>query len=215
MARAERTGNRRQRVSFQKRHYSVGYYCIFTDTTGTEENYFLGLKNSLPQEIQEKIVVKIFRAKTENLVAKCREQVGLLPTYAEPWIVFDRDLVPNFDSIIKEAEENKIKVGWSNPCIEVWFGLYFGRLLYQTDSVGLCRAFSTLYNKKTGREYKKSDSALYAVLLQHGDENRAIQTAERARQRLEQAGYQTPSSMCPCTTLYQLVKQIKERSERT
>ena len=51
MARADRNGNRRLRSSVQGRHYSLGYYCIFTDTTETEENYLIGLKNALPKEL--------------------------------------------------------------------------------------------------------------------------------------------------------------------
>lgn len=213
MARADRNGNRRLRSSVQGRHYSLGYYCIFTDTTETEENYLIGLKNALPKELQKRISIKICKSKTKKLVERCKEQVGLMPVFAEPWIVFDRDRVPNFDSIIAEAEEYGFKVGWSNPCIEVWFGFYFGRPLTQTDSVSLCRAFANLYNKQVGREYKKSDKALYSALFQHGDEVKAIQLAERTLERLKKAGYANPSSMYPCTTLHHLVKQIRDRAK--
>ena len=59
MARADRTGNRKPRDSFKKRAPDLGYYFIVTDTNETEENYMYGLRNSLPKELQGRIVIKV------------------------------------------------------------------------------------------------------------------------------------------------------------
>ena len=54
---------------------------------------------------------------TENLVNETLSQAALHPQYVEPWIIFDRDQVKNFDDIIQNAKVAGINVGWSNPCI--------------------------------------------------------------------------------------------------
>lgn len=40
----------------------------------------------------------------------------------EDWIVFDKDNHPNdFDKVISSAQKNQIHIGWSDPCIEIFF----------------------------------------------------------------------------------------------
>ena len=115
MAKADRTGNRIPRSAFKKRIPDLGRYFIYTDADETEEKYMYGLRDSLPKEFQGRIVIKVSKTKTEKLIEACKEQVSLQPQYCEPWIVFDRDEVPNFDKIISDAERCGIHVGWSNP----------------------------------------------------------------------------------------------------
>ena len=65
-----RAGKRKDRnVRFATREPVLGYYLIVTDTEETEKNYFEGLKNSIPFEIRDRIVIKVEKAKTTyNLV---------------------------------------------------------------------------------------------------------------------------------------------------
>ena len=86
------------------------------------------------------------------------------PQYGEPWIVFDRDRVIHFDQIIENAKQEGVNVGWSNPCIEIWFDAYFGRMHGYQDSVTCCREFANTFEKKTGQEYKKSSNPSSSVL---------------------------------------------------
>ena len=58
-----RAGKRRDRSArFASREPILGYYLIVTDTEETEKNYFEGLKNSIPPEIRERIVIKVQKA---------------------------------------------------------------------------------------------------------------------------------------------------------
>ena len=57
MARSDRTGKRSPRESSQKRIPDLGYYIIVTDTKETEKNYMEGLRDSLPDELQGRIVI--------------------------------------------------------------------------------------------------------------------------------------------------------------
>lgn len=215
MAKADRNGYRKRRESFRKRVPDLGYYFIVTDTKQTEENYMYGLRDSLPEELQGRIVIKVSKAKTEELVTACLEQAALEPQYSEPWIVFDRDKVVKFDQIIKDADCAKIHVGWSNPCIEIWFDAYFGKMHNYQDSVACCRGFSNTFEKKTGQEYQKANNQIYTLLNRFGNEEVAIVNAENRLQGYLRNDVNKPSEMCPCTTVHKLVKEIKEKVSLT
>lgn len=127
MAKGDRTGNRKTRE--QRRTIKVpelGYYLIVTDTEGTERCFFAGLHQSLPEEVRNKLVIKVVETKTRSMIDKCLELTAYEAQYRIPWIVFDRDQVIGFDEIISEAEKKGIQVGWSNPCFEIWMYAYFG-----------------------------------------------------------------------------------------
>ena len=129
MARKDRTGNRKTRE--QRKQFKVpelGYYLIVTDTEATERCFFTGLHQALPEDVRNKLVIKVVETKTRAMIDKCLELTAYDAQYRIPWIVFDRDQVQGFDEIIKEAEDKGIQVGWSNPCFEIW--LYYH--LYST-----------------------------------------------------------------------------------
>ena len=73
MASFERNGNRKVRGQlFKRRIPELGYYFIVTDTKETEQNYMFGLRNSIPPELQGKLVIKVVRAsanKTTNIAS--------------------------------------------------------------------------------------------------------------------------------------------------
>ena len=170
-----------------------------------------GLRDSLPKEYQGRIVIKVSKAKTDELVNSCKEQAALEPQYGEPWIVFDRDRVVRFDEIIKQANREGVHVGWSNPCIEIWFDAYFGKMHAYQDSVTCCREFGATFEKKTGQEYQKANRQIYDLLNRYGDESEAIQIAEKRFQQYRRDGFCNPSEMCPCTTIQHLVDEIKKK----
>lgn len=67
----DRSGKRKTREQFSKRRIpELGYYFIVTDTKETEQNYMLGLRDSIPKDLQGKIVIKVCEAKQLNLLAK-------------------------------------------------------------------------------------------------------------------------------------------------
>lgn len=213
MAKADRRGNRKRRDNFRTRVPDLGYYFIVTDTKETEENYMYGLRDSLSKVLQGRIVIKVSKAKTEQLVSACKEQAALAPQYGEPWIVFDRDQVVQFDKIIEKAELQGINVGWSNPCIEIWFDAYFGKMRSYQDSVTCCREFGNTFEKKTNQEYKKSSNHIYTLLNRYGDEREAVKVAENRLTQYLRDGIEKPSEMCPCTTVHKLIQEIREKVE--
>lgn len=215
MDRNSRKGLRKPRESFAKKHTPhLGYYIIVTDTKETEHNYLTGLRDSIPQELQRNLVIKISETNTEDLVQEVLRIFSLHPQYGEPWIIFDRDQVKNFDSIIEEASNAGVKVGWTNPCIEEWFSAYFGTMPTYSDSVSCCAGFSNTFKRVTSQKYEKSDKAIYNKLNRYGNEEKAIKLATQKFKEQASDCTKKPSEMCPCTTVHILVEEIKSKMKQ-
>lgn len=211
MSREERRGHRKTRNERTIRIPELGYYLIVTDAEGTEPSYFTGLYNSMTDDIKRKLVIKVTETKTGNLVQKCLELINENPQYRIPWIVFDRDQVQNFDKIIEQAEENGINVGWSNPCFEIWMFAYYGFIPAIDKSWDCCREFSVCYKRKTGVDYSKSDPDLYKRLVRTGNEEEAIIIMKNRHKQHHDEGKTKPSDTCPCSTVYALMEEIREK----
>lgn len=216
MAKKDRTGNRKTRDQRSKKRIpEMGYYLVVTDTEATERCYFNGLHDSLPTEMKTKLVIKVVETKTQNLIEKCKEMTAYEAQYRIPWIVFDRDQVSNFDQIIKDAEKEGIRVGWSNPCFEIWMFGYFGNIPAIQESWTCCSKFGDIYRKKTGQDYSKADKDMYQRLVKFGDEKNALDQAEQKYKQCERNGNVIPSKMCPCTTVQELVGEIRGKMEQS
>ncbi len=214
MARKDRTGDRKSRD--QRRPLKIpalGYYLIVTDTEATERCYFQGLHKSLPDEIQNKLVIKVVETKTRTMIDKCLELTAYDAQYRMPWIVFDRDEVKDFDEIIREAEGYGIGVGWSNPCFEIWLYSYYGEMPTITKSWTCCSEFGKVYQKRTGQKYSKADDGLYEKIFRTGDEEKAFQIAQQKYDQCIREGKSIPSKMCPCTTVQKLVGEIRQKEK--
>ena len=162
----DRTGNRKSRE--QRKQFKVpelGYYLIVTDTEATERCYFTGLHQALPEDVRNKLVIKVVETKTRTMIDKCLELTAYDAQYRIPWIVFDRDQVQGFDEIIAEAVSKGIQVGWSNPCFEIWMYAYFGAMPAIQDSWTCCSDFGRVYETKTGQKYSKADEQMYTIPL--------------------------------------------------
>lgn len=212
MGRNERVGVRGTREQRKRsRIPELGYYLIVTDTEGTERCFFKGLHDSLPKEIKDKLVIRVVETKTREMIDKCLEMTAYEAQYRLPWIVFDRDQVKDFDEIIQEAEDKGIRVGWSNPCFEIWMFAYFGVMPVYVESWKCCSEFGRIYEERTGQRYAKADDGLYGRLYQYGDEAKAVKLAEAKKEQCIRDGKATPSEMIPCSTVYELVGEIRRK----
>lgn len=68
MAKSDRTGKRKPRGKSVRRVPDLGYYFIVTDTKETEENYLYGLRDSLPKNLQGRLVIKVSKTRTKNVL---------------------------------------------------------------------------------------------------------------------------------------------------
>ena len=212
MSKSERCFEKRARRNiFIGQEPKLGYYIIVTDTKETEKNYILGLKRSIPAELQRKLVITVKKTKTVDLVEEALNEASIHPQYGEVWIVFDRDEVKDFDGIIDKAKKHGIKVGWSNPCIETWFNAYFGAMP-RCDTSQLCYTeFSTVFQEKTKNKYDKSASDIYEKLNEYGDEKKACQISTERYRNYQNDGINIPSQMESASTLFMLIDEIKSK----
>lgn len=212
MARKDRTGNRKTREQRLPRKIpELGYYLVVTDTKATEKCFFMGLHRALPDDVKHKLVIKVVEAKTRSMIEKCLELTNYDAQYRIPWIVFDRDQVQKFDDIISEAMSKGIQVAWSNPCFEIWMYAYFGSMPAIRDSWVCCSEFGRVYENKTGQKYSKADEQMYSRICKAGDEKKALQIAKQKLEQCIRDGKTKPSDMCPATTVYELVGEIREK----
>lgn len=204
--RAGKRRDRNQRVG--TRVPELGYYLIVTDTEETEKNYFEGLRDSIPTELKERLVIKVEKTKTVELVKRALELANKEPQYRIPWIVFDRDQVKDFDDIVQAAEKSGVGAGWSNPCFEIWMYAYFGEMPAIRESYTCCDRFADKFEKSTGQKYLKKDKDIYRKLVQYGDEKKAIQIAERCYKKCVEDGKKKPSEMWPACMVQRLGGEI-------
>ena len=186
-----------------------------TDTEATERCFFNGLHDSLSEDTKKKLVIKVVETKTQNMIEKCLEMTAYEAQYRIPWIVFDRDQVPNFDQIIRDAEKVGINVGWSNPCFEIWMYAYFGNMPAIHESWTCCSRFADLYEVRTGQKYSKADSDMYKRLCEYGDEDKALQIAAQKYEQCLRECKRIPSEMCPATTVHNLVGEIRRKVDKS
>lgn len=191
----------------------LGYYIIITDTEETEACFFRGLRQHLPRELQDRLVIKVERTSTSHLLEQAEEVSAYEAQYRKPWIVFDRDEVPMFDQIISDAAKRGIHVGWSNPCFEIWLYAYFGQMPVVGESTKCCRDFGAEFRNRVKRMYKKADPHLYESLLEKGDEERAIAVAASKIEQHKRNGKEKPTEMCPATMVHVLVQEIREKTK--
>lgn len=117
----------------------------------------------------------------------------------------------DFDAIIREAREKEIGVAWSNPCFEIWIYAYFGSMPALCESWTCCSEFGKVYESRTGQKYSKADSNIYRRICKYGDEEKAVIIARQKLEQCERDGKVKPSEMWPCTTVYELVREIKRK----
>lgn len=146
------------------------------------------------------------------MIQKCMEMTAYESQYRIPWIIFDRDQVANFDQIVDEARQKDIKVGWSNPCFEIWMYAYFGKMPVIHESRTCVSRFGEVFEIKTGQKYSKSDKDIYKKLCEYGDEEKAIRIADQKLQQCIREGKRRPSEMCPATMVHELVGEIREKA---
>ncbi len=213
---AGRAGKRKNRNNLAgTRVPELGYYLIVTDTEETEKNYFDGLRSIIPKELKDRLVIKVEKAKTIELVERAIELADVEPQYRIPWIVFDRDQVKEFDEIIRIAEKNNINTGWSNPCFEIWMYSYFGEMPAIQESYTCCDQFARKFKNITGKKYLKNDRNIYQKLVQYGDEEKAFKVAKQCCKKCIEDGKRKPSDMWPASMVHLLVEEILKKCINT
>lgn len=139
----------------------------------------------------------------------------------EIWCVYDFDInhneyvtqVEDFNSSIKKAKANGLKVAWSNDCFELWFLLHHNYIDNCITRKEMYKILKDKWNLKSfGKEAKMLNfcKTLYDI---HGGrisimQNAAIKNSEKLHKSY--GNDHDYASQCPCTTVYQLVRELNK-----
>lgn len=202
----------RKREDRKKIPLKTGAYLIVTDAEKTEKNYFEGIKSTIPEILKNDLQIKIFSNKSlAKIIDFAAEERNKDERFRDIWLIFDRDEVKNFDTLIEEAKNSKMNVGWSNPCFEIWLMAYLKNLENISNSQFCCSRFEKIYTERTGKNsYEKAEEKIYNILLEFGEEEKAIEKA-RVKYHTSKEEYRIPSKMIGCTTVYKLVEELKSK----
>ena len=198
-----------RKIGFRKP--DLGYYYIVTDAVETEPNFFNGIKNRLPANVKGRLVLKIKVSKTYDMVDTILSDISKKPIVYDPWIVFDKDQVKEFDELVNKAQRNNINVAWSNPCIEILFLAYFGKSPNVSETSECIKEFEKEYIKRVGKKYEKNNKDIYRDLTQYGDEDVAIKIMNDKHEEYENNHNKYPSKMIALSMVYKLLLEIGEK----
>lgn len=207
MSKKDHYGKLGRRTGFKPKY--LGYYIIVTDGKETEPNFFNGIKEKLNTNIKNRVVIKVKTKQTKDLIDFTLEELTKSPYYAEPWIVFDKDEVVDFDALIQKAHNKDINVAWSNPCIEIMFLAYFGKNPTVANQKECIAKLEEAYLRETNKKYEKNEKKIYEILNEYGDESRAIEIMDRKYKEYNEKEPIKPSKMNGVSIVYNLIKKIK------
>ncbi|MBU1746036.1 MAG: RloB family protein [Proteobacteria bacterium] len=177
---------------------------ILCEGKKTEPNYFR--KFPLNVELVE-IDVRGTGANTlslvEDAIRRGQDAVKSDIPYNQIWCVFDRDSFPsgNFNRAFKVADENRIRIAYSNQCFELWYLLHYNF----NDAAIDRREYARRLTKFIGRKYRKNDGNMYDLLKER--QHTAIRNAKMLLSRYDACN---PEKDDPSTTVHELVEALNE-----
>ncbi len=198
------------------------YFLIVCEGEKTEPNYFKSFKTNVKSFVFT-IETLGEGSNTRDLVKrtiKARENSSQI--YDSVWAVFDKDsFTPNnFNGAIALAENNDIKVGWSNEAFELWYLLHFqyrntsmSREDYKKaieDEINGKIAANTKSKKLRKFLYQKNSTEMYSILEKYGNQKLAITYAEKL---ITNHNCNNFANHNPCTRIHLLVQELNGDSK--
>lgn len=179
-------------------------FLIVCEGEKTEPNYF---KNFPLPPYQIDVIG--FGNNPSKLVEKAIEISQQEREYDQVWCVFDRNSwkADDFNGAITYAEQNGIKVAYSNEAFELWYLLHF----YYRDTAMSRQEYEGELTKRLqeakliskSQKYEKNREKMYGFL-----EDKQTQAIKNAKKLLEQYNPPNPANNNPSTTVHLLVEQL-------
>ena len=193
MAKHKRYGSNKRRVN---RFPPKSKILIVCEGEKTEPNYFKKFK-----------VRPVIEGPGMNTVSLVQEAIRLKrqDSYDQVWCVFDKDEFPvaNFNRALELAQQNNIRVAYSNEAFELWYLLHFS---YWDTGIHRDKYQEKLSDKKRlGHPYKKNSEAIFDEL--YAKQKDAIRNAKRLLGEYEP---ENPARNNPSTTVHLLVEQLNQ-----
>ena len=162
--------------------------------------------------------------KREQKVIRCSvlivcEGTKTEPNYFEAFaekqqgvIVYDIEV-----KAIAMGQKNSIEVAWSNEAFELWYLYHFQNVITGVSRKDYEEKISTAvnaspkYKSKKKYRYAKKDPNNYKIMTTYGSMESALRYAEAKHLEYADSRY---ANQNPCTTIYQLVRQLLGRDEK-
>ncbi|QUF83329.1 RloB family protein [Clostridium butyricum] len=213
MSRLGREGRRKSRRT-DTRDEKPATCLILTEGTETEVNYFENIKSIINsryrrREIQDNYPMKVEgKARSTSVLVNEAIKKKNRESFSEVWVVFDKDDNTDFDDAIKLAEDNDIKVAWSNESFELWILLHFQDL---NTPITRGQYISNLSkhlkdNNINDGTYNKNIKNIFDITLDKVDY--AIRRSEKLREYYKNQKQNKASDMNPGTSVDILVKEL-------
>lgn len=209
-------------------------YLIVSEGVETETNYFEGIRRRISSKYNNTVDVKKSielriegTGKNTNSLVNAVEDFLLdvdkyvnhsNTVYGNIWLIFDKDDFDGnqFNSAISQAEARGYNVGWSNESFELWFLLHFEQLVtgigreQYNDKLTKYFKENKIFSKYkiAGNKYHKNIENIYEILLEYGDETKAIRRAEKLMKDWKSEGVTIPSKMKPATAVFKLIVEL-------
>ncbi|MDI5886306.1 RloB family protein [Flavobacterium yafengii] len=193
------------------------YFLIVCEGEKTEPNYFKSFKTNVKSFVYT-IDTLGEGSNTKDLVKRTiKARNNSSQEYDSVWVVFDKDSFSpnNFNGAIQLAENNYIKVGWSNEAFELWYLLHFqyrntymSRNDYKSaieDEINAKIAIQFKGKKIKPFVYKKNSAEMYSVLEKYGNQQQAIKYAEKLIANHNCVNFAIHN---PCTRIHLLVEEL-------
>ncbi|WP_414755960.1 RloB family protein [Anabaena sp. CCY 9910] len=194
----------------KKKHRQLGYsprkvdikeirqrFLIVCEGQKTEPNYFRSFR--VPKVV---IDVQGLGINPTGLVDRAKE-LRSQGEYDQIWCVFDRDswTEQDFCFAIKSANDEGIRIAYSNESFELWYILHFEFLDTGVSRSDYLRKLTALL----GYQYSKNSESIYDELL--SKQQKAIRNAENL---LNQYSPCNPVKDNPSTTVHLLVLELNK-----
>lgn len=182
-------------------------FILFCEGKNTEPQYFQALKKNYPNAlivIEKKGAVPLTLANEANDYIKKRkkQKSSSFEDEDQIWVIFDKDKHPKIKEATKICENNNLRLGYSNPCFELWLMLHrkdFNTVCTHTQMQKKLEKEDSDYNSKKGKKVN------YETYIKN------IITAEkRANRQLLARKQEGEPHGCPSTTVCNLTIEIRK-----
>lgn len=191
-------------------------FFIFCEGQNTEPHYFNTLARYVNQTIVEIVpigaagVPKTLAVQAAEKARGLRKEVRRKKANSyerldQVWAVFDRDEHPNVPEALQICKTNEVRIGYSNPCFEIWLLLHYcdynsaeHRHKVQKDLEGQCPTYDRKHSKKVS-----IDNFL----------ERVKEAEHRAERQLDTRKREGDQHGNPSTTVHLLTRAIRKAAE--
>lgn len=169
----------------------------------TEANYFKSFPvDTRVVNVNVKAYAKDPRKLVDYAIKHHDEQTKTGTPYNQVWCVFDKDefTADHFNTAVRYAEQNRIRVAYSNQSFELWYCLHFSYIESALHRDQYCRKLADQLG-----QYEKNDPDMYNKLK--SSQKKALAAAQRLYAK---SAHMPPACQDPVTLVYRLVEKLGE-----